>query len=124
LNNYQNEIESLMRERANLLEEVQNNTPSPVQTTDNENQTDDDQHDKLVQANNHLKRVLQTFNDKIHRVVAERPDLFVDVGEEATDRFDHLISTVEDQAKQTDLLQVQHDQAEEQLRSNIKELQE
>jgi cell division protein FtsB len=111
-----------MRERANLLEEVQNNTPSPVQTTDNENQTDDDQHDKLVEANNKLKRDLQTFNDKIHRVVAERPNLFVDIGEEITERFDHLLSTVEDQAKQLDVLQAERDQADEQFRHEIEGL--
>jgi hypothetical protein len=124
LNDYENQIERLTRERANLLEEIQNNTPSSVQTTDNETQTDDHQHEKLVQVNNKLKRVLQTFKDKIHRVVTERPDLFVNIGEETTERFDHLLSTIEDQAKQIDLLQVQHDQAEEQLRGNIKELQE
>jgi molecular chaperone DnaK (HSP70) len=95
-----------------------------VQTTDNESQTDDRQHRKLVQANNKLKRVLETFKNKIHQVATERPDLFVNIGEETDERFDHLLSTIEDQAKQLDALQVQHDQAEEQLRSNIKELQE
>jgi predicted nucleic acid-binding Zn-ribbon protein len=124
LNDYETQIESLTRERANLLEEIQTNTPSHVQTTDNESQTDDRQHRKLVQANNKLKRVLETFKDKIHQVVTERPHLFVDVNEDTTDRFDHLISTVENQAKQLDVLQAQHDQAEEQLRGNIKELQE
>jgi hypothetical protein len=122
LSDYENQIESLTSERANLLEEVKNNTPSPVQTKDNESQTDDRQHDKLVQVNNKLKRVLQTFKDKIHRVVAERPDLFVDIGEETTERFDHLLSTVEDQAKQLDVLQAERDQADEQFRHEIEGL--
>jgi hypothetical protein len=30
--------------------------------------------------------------------VTERPDLFVDIGEESTERLDHLISTVGHQA--------------------------
>jgi cell division protein FtsB len=106
------------------LEEIQKNTSSPVQTTDNESQTDDRQHEKLVQVNNKLKRVLQTFKDKIHRVVTERPDLFIGIGEETTERFDHLIFTVENQGKQLDVLQAERDQTEEQLQSSIKELQE
>jgi hypothetical protein len=56
--------------------------------------------------------------------VTERPDLFVGVGEETDELLDHLFSTVQNQAKQLGVLQAQHNQAEEQLRENIKELQE
>ena len=119
---YEHQIENLRQERANLLEELQKSTPLPVQTTDNESQTDDHQHEKLVQVNNKLKRALQTLKEKIHRVVIERSDLFVDIGEETSERLDHLISAVEHQAVQIDILQAEHDQAEEQFRSEIKEL--
>ncbi len=105
------------------MEEIQKNASSSVQITDNEKQTGDQQHDKLVKVNNKLKRVLQTFKDKIHRVVTERPDLFVNVGEETSERLDHLISTVEHLATQIDLLQSEHNESEEQLRNEIHELQ-
>jgi DNA anti-recombination protein RmuC len=105
------------------LEEIQKNVPPSVLTTDNEKQTGDQQHDKLVKLNNKLKRVLQTFKDKISRVVTERPDLFANIGEETSERLDHLISTVEHQATHIDTLQAEHNQSEEQLRHEINELQ-
>jgi hypothetical protein len=105
------------------LEEIQKNVPPSVLTTDNEKQTGDQQHDKLVKLNNKLKRVLQTFKDKISRVVTERPDLFANIGEETSERLDHLISTVEHLATQIDMIQMEHNQSEEQLRNEIRELQ-
>jgi len=105
------------------LEEIQKNASSSGPITDNEKQIGDQQNDKLVKVNNKLKRVLQTFKDKIHRIVTERPDLFVNVGEETSERLDHLISTVEHQAIQIDLLQSEHNGSEEQLRNEIRELQ-
>jgi chromosome segregation ATPase len=110
LHHYENQIEHLIRENAKLLEEVQSNTSSSVQSIDNESQTDDQQHDKLVQMNNKLKRALQMLKDKIHRLVTERPELFVNIGEETTERLDHLISTVEHQATQIDLLQTERNE--------------
>ncbi len=101
------------------MEEIQKNASSSVQITDHEKQTGDQQHDKLVKVNNKLKRVLQTFKDKIHRIVTERPDLFVNVGEETSERLDHLISTVAQHATQINLLQSEHDQSEEQLRKEL-----
>jgi hypothetical protein len=112
-----------MKERAKLLEEIEKNTPVPIQTTDNEVQTDDRQHEKLVQMNNKLKRVLQTFKDKIHRVVTDRPDLFDGIGEETSERLEHLISTVENQATQVNVLHVERDQVDEKYQRQIKELQ-
>jgi DNA-binding transcriptional regulator GbsR (MarR family) len=105
------------------LEEIQKNASSSGPITDNEKQIGDQQNDKLVKVNNKLKRVLQTFKDKIHRVVTERPDLFVNVGEETSERLDHLISTVAQHATQIDRLQSEHDQSEERLREEIQELQ-
>ena len=105
------------------MDEIQKNTASSIQPTDNERQTDDQQHDKLVKMSTKLKCALQTFKDKIHRVVTERPDLFMNVGEETSERLDHLISTVEHQATQIDLLQSEHNESEEQLRNEIRELQ-
>jgi hypothetical protein len=105
------------------MEELQKKTLPSIQTIDHESQTDDHQHDKLVQMNNKLKRILQLFKEKIQRAVAERPDIFDGVGEETSERLDHLISTVENQAAQIDLLHVERNQVEEQLRNEIKQLQ-
>jgi ribosomal protein L9 len=112
-----------MQERAELLKVAEENTSSPIQTADNESQTDDRQHEKMVQVNNKLKRVLQSFKDKIHRIVTERPDLFDGIGEETSERLDHLILTVENQTTQISELHAQRDQVDQQLQSEIKELQ-
>jgi DNA-binding transcriptional regulator GbsR (MarR family) len=105
------------------MEELQKKTLPSIQTIDHESQTDDHQHDKLVQMNNKLKRILQLFKEKIQRAVAERPDIFDGVGEETSERLDHLISTVENQATRIDLLHAERNQVEEQLRNEIKQLQ-
>jgi len=75
------------------------------QTIDNETQTDDQQHDKLVQNNNKLKRALQTIKDKIHRIAGERPELFPQTSDDTIERLDQLISAVENQTKQIEILQ-------------------
>jgi hypothetical protein len=123
LKNYENQIEHLIREHANLLDEVQKKSSSSVQTIDNESQTDDPQHDKLAQMNAKLKRVLQGYKEKLHRIATERPDLFVNIRDETSERLDHLISTVEYQAAQIGILQAERDQSEEQLRNEIQDLQ-
>ncbi|CAF4984732.1 unnamed protein product, partial [Rotaria sp. Silwood1] len=117
--NYENQIQNLIHERTNLLEEIQKHTSSPFQTTDHEKSTDE----KLLKINTKLKRALQTFKDKIHRIVTDRPDLFTDVGEETSERLDHLIVTVDCQAVQIDLLKTERDELEKHLRSQIVELQ-
>ena len=122
-NDYETQIENLTRERSHLLEEIRNNASSSVQPEESEKASGSQQQDKLVKINTKLKRVLQTFKEKMNRLVTERPDLFVNVGEETNERFDHLISTVEHQATQIDLLQSEHNDAEEQLRNEIQELQ-
>jgi hypothetical protein len=111
------EYENLTREHANLLEEVQKNASSSMQTTA------DQQQDKLAKINTKLKRALQTFKEKINRIVTERPDLFANISEETTERLDHLISTVEYQAEQLNALQAERSEMEEQLRNQIQELQ-
>jgi hypothetical protein len=123
LKDYENQIKTLTQQRTNLLEDIEKKTLSPIETADNESQTDDRQHEKLVQVNNKLKRILQIFKDKIQRVVTERPELFEGISEETSERLDHLISTVENQATQNNVLQAERDQVEEQLRNEIKELQ-
>jgi hypothetical protein len=123
LENYRNQIENLINERANLLEEMEKKTIPSIQTVDHESQTDDHQHEKIVQMNNKLKRVLQLFKEKIQRAVAERPDLFDGVGEETSERLEHLISTVANQATQIDVLHAERNQVEEQLQNEIKRLQ-
>ncbi len=123
MKDYENQIKTLTQQRTNLSEDFEKKTLPTIETTDNESQTDDRQHEKLVQMNNKLKRALQTFKDKIQRVVTERPDLFEGIGEETGERLDHLISTVENKTTQIDVLQAERDQIEEQLRNEIKELQ-
>ncbi len=123
ITDYKNHIENLVQERAKLLQEIEKNTSTPLQTKDNESQTDDREHEKLVEANNKLKRVLQTFTDKIHRAVTEKPALFDGIGEETNERLEHMISTIENQASQIDVLHANRDQVEEQLRNENKELQ-
>jgi hypothetical protein len=117
LTEYEALIENLTKERDNLLGEVQKNAPSSMQTTD------DQQQDKLAKLNTKLKRALQIVKEKMNRIVTERPDLFVNVGEETNERLDHLISTVEHQATQMDLLQTERSEVEEQLQNEIRELQ-
>ena len=80
-------------------------TTIPAETVQTGTQTDDRQHDKLVQINNKLKRALQGLKDKIHRFALDRPDLFVGIGEETSERLDNLIFSVENQATQIDKLQ-------------------
>jgi chromosome segregation ATPase len=108
-----------MQERAKLLEEIEKKTLPPTQITDNESQTDDRQHEKLVQVNNEL----QSFKDKIERVVTKKPHLFDGIDEETSERLDHLISTLENQGTQIDALKAERDQVEEQLQNEIKQLQ-
>jgi len=123
MSNYKTQIENLMQERANLLEEIKEKTLPPKQTTVNESQTDDRQHEKLVQVNNELKSELQTFKEKVERVVTEKPDLFDGITEETSERLDHLISTIQNQATQINLLHTEHNEIEEQLRNEIKQIQ-
>lgn len=74
------------------------------ETIDNETQTEEQS-----QVNNKLKRALQTMKDKIHQAVTERPELFPNVGEDTIQRLDHLISTIENQATQIDILNDERD---------------
>lgn len=94
-----------------------------ISTTDNESQTDDRQHEKLVQINNKLKRALQTMKEKIQRVVNHQPDLFDGVGEDTSERLDHLIATIDNQAEQMDVLRAERDRLDIQLSNEIKGLQ-
>jgi len=75
-------------------------------TIDNESQTDDRQYEKLVQVNNKFKRALQTFKEKIHRIVVQKPELFDGIAEETSERLDHLITLVENQITQAELDQI------------------
>ena len=65
-----------MKERASLLEEIEKNTLSPMQTTDNECQTDDHQHEKLVQVNKKLNELINNpeFCLKLIKSVAKEFD--------------------------------------------------
>ena len=112
-----------MQERTKLLEEIEKLRVVPMQTTDSESQTDGDQHEEIVQANNQLKDELQTFHDKIHQVATERPNLFDGISEEIGQRFDHLLSTIANQAAQIDTLQTERNRVEEEFQNQIKELQ-
>ena len=120
---YQNQIENLTQEHTKLLEDIEKNVSLPVQTIENESQTDDHQYEKLTQINNKLKRALQTYKEKLNRVASERPDLFDGIGGETSERLDHLISTLENQATQIDASQAERDRIEKQLRTEIEDYQ-
>ena len=100
---------------ANLTEEVEKLTSAARET--------ESQQEKLAQVNQKMKRALQSFKDKIQRVAVDRPQLFVDVGEETSERLDHLIATVANQATQIDNLQAERDQLETRLNTQIRDLQ-
>lgn len=123
LKEYQNQVKSLTQERANLLREIELKSVPQVSTTDHESQTDDRQHEKMVQINNKLKRALQSVKDKINRAVTERPHLFDGIGEETSERLDHLIATVEQQAAQIDVVQAEYNQSNDRCQRQIQELQ-
>ena len=92
------------------------------ETVENETQTDEQSQDKLVQINNKLKRALQTIKDKIHQAIIDRPQLFGDISDDTIERLDYLISTIENQATQIEVLHNECDQFLErnkQLETNI-----
>lgn len=122
LNDCKDLIVNFLEERAQLLEEIEKLSSTPTFKTDNESQTDDDQYDALVQSNSHLYGALRALQEKIQRVVAERPGLFDSIGQETDARLDHLISTIENQTTQIDLLQTERDQVEEALQNEIQQL--
>ena len=115
------QIENLTQERAELLEEIQRKTLAIVETVDSESQTDDKQHKRLVQSNNKLKGTLQTFKDKINRLVTDKPELFNGIDEDTSDQLDHLIFTVENQLGQITSLQVDYNRLEQQLKEKLSE---
>ena len=121
--NYEKQIESLIRENARLVDETEAAPSSAVQTTDNETQTEEQQQDKLAQVNTKLKRALQLIKDKIHRIVKEQPDLFENVGDETSERLEHLVHLVSNQATQMQALMVEHQHSEEAFHRKIEELQ-
>jgi hypothetical protein len=63
---------------------------------------------KPIQINEQQQQVnntaLQTIKNKIDQVVDERPELFPDSNDDTIERLDHLISAIEHQAAQIDLL--------------------
>ena len=117
------QIEHLTLQHARLFDEIEKLTPVPAQTTDAESQTEDRQHEKLVQVNTKLKRALQAIKEKVHRVASERPELFDGVGEETTERLDHLIATLDSQATQLHMLRADRERLEPLLHDKRNELQ-
>ena len=119
---YESQIEHLIREHESLLHQVQNKSTPPL-IADDETQTEDQQNDRMSQVNTKLKRALQNLKEKIHRLVSERPDLFADVGDDTNERLDQLVSLVRHQASHIENMQAEREQSEEQLRNEIQELQ-
>ncbi|CAF1269614.1 unnamed protein product [Rotaria sordida] len=122
LNEHKNQIENLINERRKLLEEIETNISPPIQSIDNEVQTIDDEHEKLLQINNTLKHTIETINDKINHIVTARPDLFKDISEEPIDHLDSLISIIENQTSEIIKLQSEYDQAEDKHQCEINDL--
>ena len=114
LRDYQNQMDVLTRQRDSFLAQLESRASSDSPVPD---------HDKLVKVNNKLKRVVQTFKEKIQRLTAERPDLFTGVGEETSERFGHLISTVQQQATQIDALKSEQEQSQQRFQEEMQGLQ-
>ncbi|CAF4842838.1 unnamed protein product, partial [Rotaria socialis] len=53
-----------MIERQTLLESIEKNSKPFIQFIDYEIQTDDDQHEELIQINSKLKDTIESINDK------------------------------------------------------------
>ncbi len=90
-----------MEERIKLLEDIQKNIPIPIQTAENQIQTDDDEHEKILEINKSLK----TMKDKFQCFITERPDLFNDNNEDINECFDRFISSIKTQASKLTELQ-------------------
>ncbi|CAF4637872.1 unnamed protein product, partial [Rotaria sp. Silwood2] len=115
---YEQELRELNEKYFEVLSNIEKQTQSSSrvdQLIDNETQTDDQQHDKLIQVNSKLKRALQTIKEKIHHVVIERPELFVDSADDTIERLDHLISVIEQQTVQMKILQTEHDHKQNEI---------
>ena len=98
-----------------LVQQIEELTSAASQT--------ESQQEKLTQVNSKLKRALQTLKEKIQRVAVDRSDLFANVGEETSERLDHLIATLESQATQIDSIRVERDRVEQQSNTQIRDLQ-
>ncbi|CAM2716368.1 unnamed protein product [Rotaria socialis] len=122
LNEYKNHIDNLMIERQTLLESIEKNSKPFIQFIDYEIQTDDDQHEELIQINSKLKDTIESINDKFQNIVATRPDLFEDISEETNERLDNLISTIENQARLLVKLQTERDENAEKSQSVMSDL--
>ena len=119
---YVSQIEGLIQEREILVDEAEKNAILLAQI-DDDKRSGDQNHEKLVKVNQKLKRALQSIRDKIHRVADERPEFFENVGDDTSERLDHLISFIDHQASQINALQSELDQSQEQYRDEIRELQ-
>lgn len=83
-------------------------------------QTDDQQQqDRFLQINNKLKRALQTIKEKIQRIIHEKPELFPQINDDTIQRLDQLISLIQNQAKQIEILQNERSIEIQQLSSQI-----
>ena len=112
----ESQVASLTQQRASLLVQIaEHHAAASVAKTEQE---------KLTQMNGKMERALQSLKEKIHRVVAERPDLFVDVGDETGERLDHLIAKIEEQSAQMNSSHRNRERLEEQLQREIRELKE
>lgn len=114
---------NLNEERAKLLEEIEKNKSLPIQRTENEVQTDDDEHEKLLEVNKSLKSTIETIENKIRDVITVRSDLFRDIDEGTIERLDHLISSIQNQGTQINDLKTEYDQTKENYQHKLVELQ-
>jgi len=119
----ENQIDNLQAERAKLLEEIEKNIRLPIPKIENEIQTDDNEHEKLLEVNKSLKSALEAIDDKIQHAITARLDLFGDLGENTSERLDGLISTIQNQTTQIDVLKAEHDETKEKYQREMNDLQ-
>lgn len=70
-----------------------------------------------------LKQTLQTIEDKIYQLVNDRPELFSDISDDMIERIDHLISTIENQVTQIEVLHDERDNLHQQNTQLQKDIQ-
>lgn len=70
-----------------------------------------------------LKQTLQTIEDKIYQLVNDRPELFADISDDMIERIDHLISTIENQVTQIEVLHDERDNLHQQNTQLQKDIQ-
>jgi hypothetical protein len=94
-------IQQFDLERSQSEELIKDLNKKLIDKQNSSSKTEPIQINEQQQVNNNA---LQTIKNKIDQIVGERPELFPDSNDDTIERLDHLISAIEHQAAQIDLL--------------------